>query len=97
MRGKHVKDPNALFQGPEVKLISAISRAPRASCVSCVRYNMARPTAKLSDAMINVLMTEGLSGSSARAKSPEIMMAAHKHVSAEADPPAKMNAMCTQA
>ena len=62
-----------------------------------LRYNMARPTAKLSDAMINALMTEGLSGSSARAKLPEIMMSAHKHASAEADPPAKMKAMCTQA
>ena len=62
-----------------------------------LRYNMAKPTAKLSDAMINALMTEGLIDSSARVKSPEVMMAAHKHLSHEADPPAKMNAMCTQA
>ena len=58
---------------------------------------MKNPTAKLSDKVINSLLSEGLSSKAALASMPEMMIAAHKHNSHEANPPAKMNSMCTQA
>merc|ERR1719198_721817 len=58
-------------------------------------YNMQSPTAKLSDSMINAVLTEGLSDNK-RANSPEMMMAAHKHSSTWVDPPASMSTMWGQ-
>ena len=56
---------------------------------------MAKPTAKLSDKVINTLLTEGLKSAAARRELPEMMIGAHKHDSSEANPPANMNKMCT--
>ena len=56
---------------------------------------MAKPTAKLSDKVINTLLTEGLVSNAALRELPEMMIGAHKHDSSEANPPEKMNEMCT--
>jgi len=53
-------------------------------------YNMASPTAKLSDKMINGLLNENLPHS-AISSSPEVLLAAHYHDSSHANPPANMN------
>ena len=58
---------------------------------------MKNPTAKLSDAMINSLLSDGLSSPADLSQLPEMMIGVHSHNAGQADPPAMMSSPCTQA